>query len=99
MPACIAGEVRAVLDLAFGERAGVKHPEGVVCEAEGFPLALEVTALQGYPAQRAPASPAQERPVTLPATSDTLKLTETSIFRNSKSLPQERHFLSVPEKL
>jgi hypothetical protein len=29
----------------------------------------------------------------------TLKLTETSIFRNSKSLPQERHFLSVPEKL
>jgi hypothetical protein len=66
-PACIEGEVRAVLDLAFGERAGVKHPEGVACKAEGFPLALQIAARQGHPAQRAPAPPAQERPLSLTA--------------------------------
>jgi hypothetical protein len=67
MPACIAGEVRAVLDLAFGERAGVKHPEGLAGKAEGLPLALEIPALQGHPAQRAPAPPAQEWAVPLTA--------------------------------
>jgi hypothetical protein len=67
MPAGIAGEARAVLDLAFGERAGVKHPEGVACEAEGLPLAFEIPALQGHPAQRAPAPPAQARAVSMPA--------------------------------
>jgi hypothetical protein len=67
MSACIAGEVRAVLDLAFGERAGVKHPKGVSGKAEGLPLALQVAALQGYPALGAPAPPAQERAVSLTA--------------------------------
>src|SRR5271156_1920416 len=67
MPACIAGEVGAVLDLAVGERAGVKHPKGVAGEAEGLPLALQIAALQGHPAQRAPAPPAQARAISLPA--------------------------------
>jgi hypothetical protein len=67
MPARITGKVRAVLDLAFGERAGVKHPEGVSRKTERVPLALQISALQGHPAQGAPAPPAQERTVSLPA--------------------------------
>jgi hypothetical protein len=36
-------------------------------EAEGVPFALQIAALQRHPAQRAPATPAQERPVPLTA--------------------------------
>ena len=36
-------------------------------EAEGLPRALQIAALQGHPAQRAPATPAQEWPVPLAA--------------------------------
>jgi hypothetical protein len=67
MAARIAGEVRAVLDLAGRQRPGAKHPEGVSGKAEGFPLALQIAALQRHPAQRAAASPTQERTVPLTA--------------------------------
>src|SRR5277367_1253296 len=60
-PARVTGEVRAVLDLAVGQRPGVKHSEGVSCKAKGVPLALQIPAFQRYPAQRTPATPAQER--------------------------------------
>jgi hypothetical protein len=67
MPTCIAGEVCAVLDLAFGQRPRIEHSEGVSGEAEGISRTLEIPAFQGHPAQRAPATPAQERPVPLTA--------------------------------
>ena len=63
----IAGEVRSVLDLAVRERPRVEYSEGVPGKAKGFPLALEIPALQGHPAQRAPAPPPQERAVLLTA--------------------------------
>jgi hypothetical protein len=67
VPACIAGEVCAVLDLAFGQRTRVKHPKGMSGEPKGLPLAPEVAAFQRHPTQRAPAPPPQERPVLLTA--------------------------------
>jgi len=67
VPAGIAGEIRAVLDLAFGQRSGMEHPKGVSGKAKGVPLALEVAALQRHPAQGAPAAPAQERSIPLTA--------------------------------
>src|SRR5579863_5271422 len=67
LPACIAGEVRSVLDLALRQRPGIEHSEGVSREAKSIPLALEIPAFQGHPAQRAPAAPPQERPIPLTA--------------------------------
>src|SRR6202022_523405 len=65
--ACITGEVGSVLDLAVRQRPRVKHPKGVSRKAKGVPLALEIPAFQGHPAQRALAAPAQERPILLTA--------------------------------
>src|SRR6266404_5341513 len=67
IPACIAGEVRSVLDLAVRQRPREEYPKGVPGKAKGLPLALKIPAFQGHPAQRAPAPPAQERPVLLTA--------------------------------
>jgi hypothetical protein len=67
IPAGIAGEVRSVLDLAFGQRPREEYPEGVSGKPKGPSLALKIPAFQGYPAQRAPAAPAQERAVLLTA--------------------------------
>ncbi|KWI77566.1 hypothetical protein WM07_30015 [Burkholderia ubonensis] len=57
--ACILREVGAVLDLAFGKRSAVEHPEGVAGKAKRVTLALQVAALQRHPAQRLPAAIAQ----------------------------------------
>jgi hypothetical protein len=65
MIARIAGKVRSVLDLTVRQRPRAKHPKGVSGKAKGIPLALKISAFQGHPAQRAPAAPAQERPVFL----------------------------------
>src|SRR5258708_2424934 len=67
MPACIAGEVRSVLDLALRQRPRVEYSEGVPGKAKGLPLALKVGAFQRHPSQRAPAPPPQERAVLLTA--------------------------------
>src|SRR5882672_3510034 len=67
IPACIAGEVRSVLDLAVRQRPREEYPKGVPGKAKGLPLALKIPAFQGHPAQRAPAPPAQERAVLLTA--------------------------------
>ena len=61
----IAGEAGSVLDLTLRQRPRVEHPEGVSSKAKGVALALEVTALEGHPAQRSPAAPTQERELLL----------------------------------
>src|SRR3984893_1704060 len=66
-PACVAGEVGSVLDLAFRQRPRVEHPKGVSRKAKGLPLALKIAAFQRHSTQRTPAAPAQERPVLLTA--------------------------------
>ena len=66
-PACVAGEVRSVLDLALRQRPRVEYSEGVPGKAKRFPLALQIPAFQRHPPQRTPAAPAQERPVLLTA--------------------------------
>ena len=55
----IAAKVRAVPDLAFGKRAGMKHAEGVTGKPKRLALALEITALQRNPGQRLIAAIAQ----------------------------------------
>jgi hypothetical protein len=67
IPACIAGEVRSVLDLAVRQRPREEYPKGVPGKAKGIPLALKISAFQRHPAQRSPAPPAQERAVLLTA--------------------------------
>src|ERR1700722_3344393 len=67
VPAGIAREIRAVLDLAVRQRPRIKHPKGVSGKAKGLSLALKIAAFQGHPAQRTPAAPAQERSIPLTA--------------------------------
>ena len=55
----IAAKVRAVPDLAFGKRAGMKHAESVTRKPKRLALALEVTAFQRNPRQRLFAAIAQ----------------------------------------
>ena len=68
----VTGKVRAVLDFAVRQGAGVEHPEGVAGKSERIALALEFTALEGNPAQRLVAPVAQERPLLLGARLDVL---------------------------
>ena len=67
IPARITGEACAILDLAVRQRSRVEHPKGVSGKAKGLPLAFQIPAFQGYPAQRALPAPAQERAVLLTA--------------------------------
>ena len=55
----ITAKVRAVPDLAFGKRAGMKHAESVTGKPKRLALALGVTALQRNPRQRLFAAIAQ----------------------------------------
>jgi len=55
----ITAKVRAVPDLAFGKRAGMKHAESVTRKPKRLALALEVTAFQRNPCQRLFAAIAQ----------------------------------------
>lgn len=61
----ITGEVRSVLDGTVWERPGMEHAECIAGEPEGASFALEVSALEWYPAERLPASPSQERSAVL----------------------------------
>jgi len=63
----ILREVGSVLDLAFGKRATAEHAKGISCEAKCIALALQVAALQRYPAERFPAAIAQVGPTVLAA--------------------------------
>ena len=67
IPACIAGEVRSVLDLAVRQRPREEYPEYVSGKAKGPSLALKIPAFQRHPPQRTPAAPPQERAVLLSA--------------------------------
>ncbi len=67
MPACIAGEVRSILNLAVRQRPREEYPKGVSCKAKGIPFALKVPAFERHPTQGAPAPPPQERAVLLTA--------------------------------
>src|SRR5690606_12085476 len=52
-------------DLAFGQGAGIEHAKRIASESEGFAVALQITALERHPAQRAFAPIAKERAIEL----------------------------------
>ena len=63
----VTRKIRAVLDLAVGQRAAVEHPERVAGKTKGVTRPLQVPALERNPTKGSATAPAQKRSLELGA--------------------------------